>query len=81
MLLQKCNAANKQLSCAVTICNYKHHAACCQHYLSQSKFNVETHNDVFCPATKACCSKYCVGNQVQIPTEILRAQWTEHSAK
>jgi hypothetical protein len=63
---KKCNnqlATKEQLSCAVTLCNKKIHAAYFQHYLSQAKFNFEVHTDVFCCATKACCTKFSVGNQ------------------
>jgi hypothetical protein len=63
---KKCNnqlATKEQLSYAVSSCSKKNHAACFQHYLSQANFNFEVHTDVFCCATKACCTKFCVGNQ------------------
>jgi hypothetical protein len=41
----------------------KFHAACFQHNWSQAKFNFEVHTDVFCCATKVCCTKFHVGNQ------------------
>ena len=63
---KKCNnllATKEQLSCAVSSCSKKIHAACFQHYLSQANFNFEVRTDVFCCATKACCTKFRVGNQ------------------
>jgi hypothetical protein len=40
----------------------KIYAACFHHYLQQSSFDFDIREDVFCCATKACCSKFCVGN-------------------
>jgi hypothetical protein len=61
---KKCNnqlATKEQLICAVTLC--KKNAACFQHYLSQANSNFELRTDVFCFATKACCTKFHIGNQ------------------
>ena len=47
---KKCNnllATKEQLSCAVSSCSKKIHAACFQHYLSQANFNFEVRTDVF----------------------------------
>jgi hypothetical protein len=41
----------------------KIHATCFHHYVRQSSFDFEVRDDVFCCATKACCSKFRVGNQ------------------
>jgi hypothetical protein len=63
---KKCHnqlATKGQLSYAVSLCNKCIHAACFHHYLSKAKFNFEVHTDVFCCATKACCTKFCVGNK------------------
>jgi hypothetical protein len=63
---KKCNnksAAKEQIPCAVTSCKKKIHAACFHHYLQQSSFDFDLRDDVFTCATKACCSKFRVGNQ------------------
>ena len=62
---KKCNnksATKEQINCAVSSCKKKH-VACFHHYLQQSSFDFDLRDDVFCCETKACCSKFHVGNQ------------------
>jgi hypothetical protein len=54
--------SKEQISCAVSSCPKKIHAACFHYYLQQSNFDFDIREDVFCCATKACCSKFHVGN-------------------
>ncbi len=65
-LYKKCNNAlvtNEQIDCAVPTCRKKIHVTCFHHCISQASFVFEVRDDVFCCATKACCSKFRVGNQ------------------
>jgi hypothetical protein len=58
---KKCNR-KEQMPCSVQSCKIIH-PTCFHHYLRQSSFDFEVKEDVFCCATKACCSKFRVGNQ------------------
>jgi hypothetical protein len=63
---KKCNnarATKEKIACAVTTCREKIHVTCFHHYITQASFDFEVIDDVFCCATKACCSKFRVGNQ------------------
>jgi hypothetical protein len=63
---KKCNnarATKEKIACAVTACREKIHVTCFHHYMTQASFDFEVIDDVFFCATKACCSKFRVGNQ------------------
>jgi hypothetical protein len=71
---KKCNnalATKEQTACAVTSCREKVHVTCFHHYISQASFDFRVRDNVFSCATKACCSKFSVGNhgnQTLFPT-------------